>query len=336
MIPKVLSTQNRLVMSGTSRVRSLLVAAGALVMLAACGSNPETRAEEGQAAAAAAESGPFRLGFLPAERAADFAAKADTLAAYLEREMGVRVEVLIPTAYEPLIEALRFGNLDAAFMDAAPAWIAHQRSGAEVVLAEVRSDGRTYYMGTGWTRVDSDVDELSDLVGKRVAHTSWTGSSGFVLPIGRMVEQGLIRPRGDEFPDLQQALQQTFASYTMAGGYKAAMELLVRGQVDAAFGADDAAERFLEPADRARVKPFVQLGRVPSHPLVVRRELSPERRQAFVDAMLKLTRERPDIYRELYGVEGVVATTTEEHLGDFGRAVQALPGLHAQFLAPRS
>lgn len=311
-----------------------------LLLLCACADrgadgadgNPGTA---GTAAAAEDPSTPFRLGFLPAERAADFAAKADTLAAYLSREMGAPVEVQIPTAYEPLIEALRFGNLDAAFMDAAPAWIAHQRSGAEVVLAEKRADGSTYYWGTGFTRADSDIDSLDDLVGKRVAHTSWTGSSGFVLPIGTMVQQGLIRPEGNEFPDLQRAMERTFASYTMAGGYKAAMELLARGQVDAAFGADDAAERFLEPAQRARVKPFVRLGRVPSHPLMVRRELSPARREAFVNAMLKLTRERPDIYRELYGVEGVVVTTTREHLGDFGQAVSNLPGLHAQFLGNR-
>ncbi|MDQ3557138.1 MAG: phosphate/phosphite/phosphonate ABC transporter substrate-binding protein [Gemmatimonadota bacterium] len=317
--------------------RLALVCAALLPLLAACGGDaaPGNTAAAGAAdasAAPAAETGPFRLGFLPAERAAEFTAKADTLAVYLQREMGTEVEVFVPTAYEPLIEALRFGNLDAAFMDAAPAWIAHQRAGAEVVLAERREDGSTFYWGTGFTRVGSDIDSLSDLVGKRVAHTSWTGSSGFVLPIGTMVQQGLIRPAGDQFPQLQQAMAATFASYTMAGGYKPAMELLARDQVDAAFGADDAPERFLKPADRARVRPFVRLGRVPSHPLVVARHVSPARREAFTRAMLKLTEERPDIYRALYGVAGVVPATTEEHLADFGRAVAALPGLHAQFL----
>lgn len=203
-----------------------------------------------------------------------------------------------------------------------------------MVLAEVRASGETHYWATGWTRADSDIDALEDLVGKRTAHTSWTGSSGFVLPIGTMVQQGLIRPEGDEFPQLQAALQRTFASYAMTGGYKAAMEMLARGQVDAAFGADDAAERFLEPADRARVKPFVRIGRVPSHVLVVRPGLSAARREAFVEAMLQLTRERPEVYRALYGVDGVVPAT-DEHLADFGRAVDALPALHAQITAPR-
>jgi phosphonate transport system substrate-binding protein len=310
--------------------RSARLLPALLLALAACADAPvsdrETAADPG------AESGPFRLGFLPSERAAEFTAKADALADYLSTEMGVEVEVLIPTAYEPLIEALRFGNLDASFMDAAPAWIAHQRAGAEVVLAERRADGATFYWATGYTRADSDIDSLDDLLGKRLAHTSWTGSSGFVLPIGRMIQEGLVQPEGGEFTDLQRAMQRSFASYAMAGGYKAAMEMLARGQVDAAFGADDAVERFLEPADRSRVKPFVRLGRVPSHPVMVASHVSDARRQAFVDAMLKLTEERPDVYRDLYGVEGVVPATTQEHLGEFGEAVSNLPGLHAQFL----
>jgi phosphonate transport system substrate-binding protein len=295
-----------------------------LLAAAACGGADAARTD--------ADGGPFRLGFLPAERAADFSAKADTLAAYLAGELGREVEVFIPTAYEPLIESLRFGNVDAAFMDAAAAWIAHERTGAEAVLAEVREDGSTFYWGTGFTQADSDIDSLEDLVGKRTAHTSWTGSSGFVLPIGQMVAQGLIQPEGDDFPQLQEAMQRTFASYAMAGGYKPAMEMLARGQVDAAFGADDAAERYLSPEERAKVRPFIRLGKVPSHTLLVRKEVSPEVRDAFVQAMLKLTAERPDIYRELYGVDGVVETTTAEHLADIGEAVRALPALHSQFL----
>ncbi|MGH7459235.1 MAG: phosphate/phosphite/phosphonate ABC transporter substrate-binding protein [Longimicrobiaceae bacterium] len=306
--------------------RSKLLATLLATLLAACTDAPPRSGAGGGLEV-------FRLGFLPAERAEDFSAKAGALAAYLEREMEVEVEVLIPTAYEPLIEALRFGNLDAAFLDAAPAWIAHRRAGAEVVLAERREDGRTFYYGEGFTRTGSDVNSLQDVLGKRVAHTSWTGSSGFVLPIGTMIDRGLIEVEGNEFPDLQRALERSFESYSMAGGYKAAMELLAGGQVDVAFGADDAPERFLEPEDRSKVRSFVRLGRVPSHPVVVRRGLPAEVRDDFVAAMLGLTRERPDIYRELYGVEGVVETTTEEHLGDFGPAVGALSGLHAQFLA---
>lgn len=305
-----------------------ILAPALLLAIFGCDSGAGSRTERDPA--------PFRLGFLPSERAADFAARADTLADFLSRQLGRPVQVSIPTAYEPLIESLRLGHLDAAFLDAAPAWMAHRRAGAEMVLAEVRGDGRTHYWAEGFTLVGSDIESLADVVGKRTAHTSWTGSSGFVMPIGRMVQEGLIQVEGDEFPDLQRAMQRSFQSYTMAGGYKPAMELLARGQVDAVFGADDAPERFLDPADQARVRSFVRLGRVPSHALVVARHVDDATREAFTEAMLTLTRERPDIYRDLYGVEGVVRADTEGHLGDFASALDALPALQARILERRN
>ena len=45
------------------------------------------------------------------------------------------VEIVIPTNYETIIEGMRFGHIDAAFMDTGPAWITHQRTGAEAVLS---------------------------------------------------------------------------------------------------------------------------------------------------------------------------------------------------------
>jgi phosphonate transport system substrate-binding protein len=297
-----------------------------LALAAGCGEAERPRADDGA---------PFRLGFLPADRDGEFQDRADSLAAHLSREMGVRVDMFVPTSYEPLVEALRHGSLEASFMDAAPAWIAHQRAGAEAVLAEVGPDGRTFYWAVGYVRASSEIDSLDDLVGKRSAHTSWTGSSGFILPVAQMIREGVLRPEAADFADLQTALEETFASVTVAGGYRAAMELLVNGQVDVAFGADDAAERFLPPEDRPRVREFVRLGRVPSHPVMVARHVSPARRDAFVAAMLSLTRERPDLFRHLYGVEGVVAIRTEEHLGEFGRSVDALRALHAELLAGR-
>jgi phosphonate transport system substrate-binding protein len=297
-----------------------------VALAAACAEAERPRAVDGA---------PFRLGFLPADRDAEFGERADSLAAYLSRAMGNRVDVFVPTTYEPLVEALRHGSLEAAFMDAAPAWIAHQRAGAEAVLAEIGPDGNTYYWAVGYTRASSDIDSLDDLVGKRSAHTSWTGASGFILPVAQMIRDGVVRPATADFQDLQTALEETFASVTVAGGYGAAMELLVNGQVDVAFGADDAAERFLSAEDRVQVREFVRLGRVPSHPVMVARHVSPARREAFVAAMLDLTRQRPDLFRDLYGVEGVVTAGTEQHLGEFGRSVDALQALHGELLRGR-
>ena len=71
---------------------------------------------------------------------------------YLEEKLGVDVGITFPTSYAGVVEALRFGHADAAFMSAWPALLAQQKAGAQVVLAEVREviiDGqkaeRPYY-----------------------------------------------------------------------------------------------------------------------------------------------------------------------------------------------
>ncbi|MCH7967314.1 MAG: PhnD/SsuA/transferrin family substrate-binding protein, partial [Thaumarchaeota archaeon] len=176
------------------------------------------------------------LGFIPVEKADELTSKAEALKSFLEEQMpGVTIEIVVPTNYETIIEGMRFGHIDAAFMDTGPAWITHQRTGAEVVLAEVVS-GKVNYQATVWTLADNDsINSLGDTVGKRVAFTSITGSSGFVRPMGTLVTEGYINIEGDDIVALKSALENNFESYTFAGGYKAALQLLLNGNVDVAF-----------------------------------------------------------------------------------------------------
>lgn len=274
----------------------------------------------------------FKLGFLPSEKAAELTPKAEALAEFLEARLGMPVEIIIPTAYEPLIEGLHFGHLDAAFMDSGPAWLAHKKAGAEVVLAELK-DGQPYYWGEVFVRSDSPITKLDEIIGKKIAFTSWTGSSGFVFPIGTLVKRGLMKPEGDDFIALEKALQVTFSEYVIAGGYKQALDLLVQGKVDVAAGAHDAAQKYLAVEDQGKIKPIERLGKVPSHPVMTRGNLEENIKASFVAAMLELNDSANNaILKNVYGVDGLVATTTQDHLGDFGPAFESLAGIHEKVL----
>lgn len=282
----------------------------------------------------AGDSDPFVLGFLPSQRAAEIVPDAQALGAFLAERMNRRVEVMVPTTYEPLIEGLRFGHLHAAFLDGGPAWIAHRRTGSEVVLAEVNRGGATFYWAEAFTTVDSPIEELPDVRGKRVAFTSRTGSSGFLMPIGTMIAEGLLTPDGEELADLEEALQGAFAATVDAGGYEQALRALLEGRVDVAFGAHDAPERFLAPEDQARIRAFHRFGRIPSHAVVVASSLPDTVAREFTEAMLALNDPAHlPLVQAVYGVEGLRRATTEDHLGDFGRALEALPGMQRTLLA---
>ena len=268
------------------------------------------------------------IGLIPVEKAQELDANADALKEFLELRTGATVEIVIPTNYETIIEGMRFGHIDAAFMDTGPAWITHQRTGAQVVLAEIVA-GKVNYQATVWTGVDDDtIHSIKDTIGKRVAFTSITGSSGFVRPMGTLVTEGHITIHGNDIVALESALADNFKSYTFAGGYKAALELLLNDNVDVAFGSDIAPQKYLDAQDQAKIRTVTTIGPVPSHVFMTSAEMSESTKDALVDALIELNYDEHNIIlKNLYGADALVPTTTTMHIGDFGEFIDALTGL---------
>ena len=273
------------------------------------------------------------IGFIPVEKADELTPKAQALEQFLEKKLGVDVELVVPTNYETIIEGMRFGHIDAAFMDTGPAWITHQRTGAEAVLAELVA-GKVNYQATVWSRADdSSIQSIEDTLGKKVAFTSITGSSGFVRPMGTLVTDGHVTIEGDDIVALEMALVNNFESYTFAGGYKAALTLLLEERVDVAFGSDIAAQKYLDPEDQVKIRPVTTIGPVPSHVFMVNSDMSESTKNALVDALIELNYdENNDILQDLYGAEALVPTTTTMHIGEFGTFIDALTGLDQKIL----
>ena len=268
------------------------------------------------------------IGFIPVEKADELTSKAQALETFLENELDVDVEIVVPTNYETIIEGMRFGHIDAAFMDTGPAWITHQRTGAEAVMAELVA-GKVNYQATVWALADNDsINSLEDTVGKKVAFTSITGSSGFVRPMGTLVTEGHIVIEGDDIVALESALANNFESYTFAGGYKAALQLLLNEKVDVAFGSDIAPQKYLELEDQVKLRPVTTIGPVPSHVFMVSPDMSESTKNILVDALIQLNYdENNHILTDLYGAEALVPTTTTMHIGEFGDFINALTGL---------
>ncbi len=269
------------------------------------------------------------IGLIPVEKAVELTSKAEDFEQFLEAELnGVDIEIIITTDYETIIEGMRFGHIDAAFMDTGPAWITHLRTGAEAVLAEV-VEGKVNYQATVWARADNDsIQSLEDTLGKRVAFTSITGSSGFVRPMGSLVTSGHVTIQGDDIIALEKALNDSFEAHTFAGGYKAALKLLLNDNVDVAFGSDVAPQKYLELAEQSKLRVVTTIGPVPSHVFMVSSDMSDSTKIALVDALIQLNyEENNEILRNLYGAEALLPTTTEMHIGDFGTYIEALTGL---------
>ena len=110
-----------------------------------------------------------------------------------------------------------------------------------------------------------------------------------------LVNGGLEKPEGGFFRRVY-----------FAGGDQQAINSMVGGFVDAA-GVSQYALNLLRPEQRDQVVAIAQSARIPSHNVVVRKELAPEIRQKFIAAMMKMNRpENRGLLRALYGTDGYV------------------------------
>lgn len=293
------------------RLRSLFAIA-TITILSACGAKDAEK--------------PLVLGFLPSAQADSVLPNAQALGNFLSERIGRKIEVVVPSTYEPLIEGFRFNRVDVAFLDGGPAWIAHKRTGAEVILAELNK-GEAFYWAEAFTRKDGGVKSIEELPGKRLAFTSRTGSSGFLMPIGTLVAEGKLPVEGEGLDALEQALQKTYALTIDAGGYQQALKAVLDGRADVAFGGHDVPQRFLSEAEQQRIVSFHRFGKIPSHAILVANTLDAATVEKVKQAFLALNEPANlPLLQAIYGVDGVIEANTEDHLGQFGRALSALPG----------
>lgn len=274
------------------------------------------------------------IGFIPVENATQLQSSAQTFENYLEQYLdGIDVKIVVPTSYEMLIEGLRFGHIDASFMDAGSSWIAHKKTGAEVIFAEV-VNGKVNYNATLYTKYEDDtIQNIEDTIGKKVAFTSITGSSGFIVPMGKLLKSNLINDTPNDFVSLEASLSNIFANYTFAGGYKAALKLLVNGNVDAAFSSDTAPQNFLTIEEQNKIKVAEIIGSVPSHTFVVSSNLPNNIVQKLSNALISLNYEaNNNILNNIYGADALVPTTTKMHISEFGEYIDTLVGIEDKIL----
>lgn len=254
--------------------------------------------------------------------------QAKELEEFLEDRVDADIEIRFPTSYGGVIESLRFGHADAAFMGAWPAALATDSGEAEVALAEVREvvigEEKTeepFYFSYWVVPTDSPYQTLQDLEGKAAAFPNQLSTSGFVAPMARLNELGLVEPGedGDIDPD------EFFGDVFFAGGYSQAWEALQAGQVDVTVIAGDVPEELYREV-LANTRVIEEQGPVPSHSVVFSNDLEDPLRTQLKEALLELgTDEHRELMRQF--VSGIFVrfeeATTDEHLASLNGFLEA-------------
>ena len=285
------------------------------------------------------------------------------LAIFLSEELDADVTIYPVQSEGAMIEALRFGHADIALMSSSSAWMSWNEYGFEVLGADEKSDGRTYYNANAWVRSDSEMalahldnDPLTDpfslLGGKTSCHTGWLDSVGMMMPMGFLLGLGYANIVGD--PNDIESLRTTIHSFFNENssipesgspyyGFSGALKCLSEGTGDVAFVkdttvdaicGDDLSSRENWCLERTEYVPLTSFGKSPSSALMYNPEYLDHSIAQDIAATLASMSEDPDSSTLLLNTlnsPGIVATNSQDHLGGYSAIVVNIPGMQSYF-----
>ncbi len=275
------------------------------IVLVACSPVQSGAAAASVEAESAADDKPLILAFIPQENPEKLLGDIDEITAYLSAELGIPVQGFVTQDHAAAVEALRNGDADVSFMGALPYVLAHDQTGAEVILAEVYR-GSPVYTGRIFVRKDSGIETLEDLEGKSIAFADPISESGYLYPLDEFVQAGLFERGADP--------QSFFSTVYFAGGYQQSLQAVINGFVDAA-GASQYAEFLVAPDQLAELTWIAESDPIPSHVVLVRQGLDADRVAAFKQTMLKLNEpEYQNLLKYVYSPDGYVEATHADYV----------------------
>ncbi|TVQ78951.1 MAG: phosphate/phosphite/phosphonate ABC transporter substrate-binding protein [Phycisphaeraceae bacterium] len=254
---------------------------------------------------------------------------ADAAAAFLSERLGIPVRAVVPGDYAASVQALVSEQADVAYVSALPFLLARRDAGARILVAEVRADAegelRTDYDSVWVTREDSDLHTFEDVAQRvaslRVAFTSRTSTSGYVMANLRLVREGILRPKQDP--------SGIFRAVAYAGGYTQALHEVLARRADLCAVSfytveGPTADVYTTPEERAQLRILARTPGVPTHLVCVRGGISEDLGQRITDALLALSDERPELLANVYGATQFRTVDENSHVSAAIEAMEAL------------
>lgn len=258
------------------------------------------------------EKNPVKLWFMPLKEEAVYQKHAPAIEKFLEEKTGYQVETTLAASFIDIVKALGKKKADVAFMNTLGYLLAHDWAGADAKLQYLYGDVYTTYRGEIITKVGSGIDKPADITGKTFAFTNHYSAAGYLYAL-KYLKDNDIKPK----------------RMTYAGGHLKAVEMVYRGDVDAAAtyhehpgAGGEAKDARVELAKKypdvlSVVKILALTSEIPDGPIATRKGLSPEMADKITDALKEYTEttEGRTTLMALYNVTGLTTVNNSTYDG---------------------
>jgi len=234
-------------------------------------------------------------------------AEKESLELYLAGKLKRPVKVIIPTDSSIIVESFRNGTLDLGYLSSTDAARNLDQNSSSVLLIHLKN-GKPNYNSVWLSLKEKSYQSIGDLKDKPIAFASRSSTSGFLIPCWDLAQRGVIGANA--------GLNDFFSKIIYGTGYTSAAQKVLSGEVEAAAVSDyvfKGNDKYLSPAQKARLRIIQEQGPVPSHTLCIRSSISPNDVSIIKDALLQMNQENPSLRDQVFNGK-LVEVDADQHL----------------------
>jgi phosphonate transport system substrate-binding protein len=221
----------------------------------------------------------LRLAMIPSTDPGKIVRESQPLVKYLEKETGSRIELVVPTNYAAVVEAIANDRVDIAYLGGFTFVQASRRAGVHPLVQRERDPN---FHSVFITQPKSSINTLADLKRHSFAFGDVNSTSGHLMPAYYMrtanVDQGLLAK----------------ALYT--GGHDATALAVANGKVDAGAMDELVYANMMKSGKISpeQVRVFYTTPPFFDYVWAARKGIDPKLSDSFADALLKLDASNPE------------------------------------------
>lgn len=240
-----------------------------------------------------------KFGILSGENEQDRLARYKGFEEYLEKTLGVDLEIFTAGNYDGVVQALAADQIEFAFLGSSAYAAAYTASegGVQPILATESQNGATGYFSTVTVRCDSGYKTIDDLKGKVLAFADPDSTSGYAVPLYNLSQQGYDP-------------ETFFSGVPFSGSHEAGVQGVVNKQFDAAATYQDnetsGVYQLMESKGmiaKGEVCVIWQSPEITNGPITTRNNLPQPMIDEVKAALMALPTAAPEVYKEMTGGE---------------------------------
>ena len=252
-----------------------------------------------------------RFGMISVENERDAVARLQGLQAYMARELRSPFRVFRGSDYAAVVEALRAGHSELAYLGPASYGLARRVMGERItpIFRYIDNEGMEGYHSVMIVRTDSPIRTLDDMRGKTLGFSDPNSTSGFQVPGWFLRRQGMDPA-------------SYFSRTGFTGSHEQGVMTVINGTFDAAVLSysnerrntfQRMAEKGMIPEGAVRV--IWKSPLIPNAPIVMRTDLPESFRQEAIAAFAAMPQREPQAFRDMTSdARGLAPAKHEDYL----------------------